>query len=107
MKGDIDFADNDCISHFGYDTGFVYERFEEEEIDAGDATFTWIVNQIAAGVFNPFIGQNAPPVGVAPIYDDAGNSNWARPRLIITFRAHRRLPISATHSSGIKLGSGT
>jgi iron complex outermembrane receptor protein len=72
VKGDIDFAGNDWISHLGYDSGFVYERFEEQEIDAGDATFSGIVNQIAAGVFNPFIGQNAPPVGVAPIYDGAG-----------------------------------
>ena len=38
----------------------MYERFEEEETDAGDATFSGIVDQIAAGVFNPFIGQNAP-----------------------------------------------
>jgi iron complex outermembrane recepter protein len=67
VKGDIDFADNAFISHFGYDSGIVYERFEEEEIDAGDATFN-----IADGSFNPFIGQNAPPIGVAPIYDDAG-----------------------------------
>ena len=68
VKGDIDMPDNGFISHFGYDSGFVYERFEEEEIDAGDAQFSLIVNQIAAGVFNPFIGQNAPLVGVAPTY---------------------------------------
>jgi iron complex outermembrane receptor protein len=79
VKGDIDFADNAFISHFGYDSGFVSERFEEEEIDNGDATFTGIVNQIAAGVFNPFIGQNAPPIGVAPIYDAAGNQIGTAP----------------------------
>ena len=79
VKGDIDFAGNDFISHVGYDSGFVYERFEEEEIDNGDATFTGIVDQIAAGVFNPFIGQNAPPVGVAPIYDHAGNQIGTAP----------------------------
>ncbi len=62
IKGDIEFADNGFISHFGYDSGLVYERFEEQEIDAGDATFTGIAEQIAAGVFNPFIGQNAPIV---------------------------------------------
>jgi iron complex outermembrane recepter protein len=79
VKGDIDFADNNFISHFGYDSGIVYERFEEEETDAGDATFSGIVDQIAAGVFNPFIGQNAPPVGVAPIYDGAGNQIGTAP----------------------------
>jgi len=70
VKGDLDFADNPFISHFGYDSGIVYERFEEEEIDNGDAQRTLIVDQVLAGVFNPFIGQNAPPVGVAPTYVD-------------------------------------
>jgi iron complex outermembrane recepter protein len=79
VKGDIDFADNNWISHFGYDSGIVYERFEEEETDAGDAQFSLIVDQIAAGVFNPFIGQNAPPIGVAPIYDGAGNQIGTAP----------------------------
>jgi iron complex outermembrane recepter protein len=69
VKGDLDFADNNWISHFGYDSGIVYERFEEQEIDSGDATFTGITNQIFAGNFNPFIGQNAPTIGVAPIYN--------------------------------------
>ncbi len=79
VKGDIDFADNGFISHFGYDSGFVYERFEEEETDTGDATFTGIVNSIASGLFNPFIGQQAPTVGVAPIYDAAGNQIGTAP----------------------------
>jgi iron complex outermembrane receptor protein len=70
VKGDIDFADNDWISHFGYDAGIVYERYEEQEIDAGDAVRTKIADQIIAGNFNPFIGQNAPTVGVAPIYNN-------------------------------------
>jgi iron complex outermembrane recepter protein len=79
VKGDIDFADNGFISHLGYDSGIVYERFEEQEIDNGDATFSGIVNQIAAGVFNPFIGQQAPLIGVAPIYDGAGNQIGTAP----------------------------
>jgi iron complex outermembrane receptor protein len=79
VKGDLDFADNNWISHFGYDSGIVYEKFEEQEIDAGDAQFSLIVDQIAAGVFNPFIGQNAPVVGVAPIYDGAGNQIGTAP----------------------------
>jgi iron complex outermembrane recepter protein len=79
VKGDLDFADNAFISHFGYDSGIVYERFEEQEIDAGDATFTKIVEHIADGSFNPFIGQNAPPIGVAPIYDGAGNQIGVAP----------------------------
>jgi iron complex outermembrane receptor protein len=68
-KGDIDFADNGFISHFGYDAGVTYERFEEEEIDTGDATFTGISNEIQAGNFNPFTGQQGPSSGVAPIYN--------------------------------------
>jgi iron complex outermembrane receptor protein len=79
VKGDLDFAGNDWISHFGYDSGFVYERFEEEEIDGGDAQQSLIVGQIAAGVFDPFIGQNAPQIGVAPIFDAAGNQIGTAP----------------------------
>jgi iron complex outermembrane recepter protein len=77
VKGDIDFADNAFISHFGYDSGIVYERFEEQEIDEGDATFTKIIDQVVAGNFNPFIGQNAPSVGVAPIYVDGVQVGFA------------------------------
>jgi iron complex outermembrane recepter protein len=72
-KGDFDFADNGFISHFGYDTGITYERFEDIKIDGGDAVRSLINEQIALGNFNPFIGQNAPPIGVAPVYDAAGN----------------------------------
>ena len=53
VKGDLDFAGNDWISHFGYDAGFVYERFEEQEIDAGDATFTGIENADPRRHFQP------------------------------------------------------
>ena len=80
MKGDFNFTDNSFVSHFGYDTGFVYERFDEVETDSGDATSSGIIAGIANAldpsngpVFDPFIGQNAPPVGVAPIYDGMGN----------------------------------
>ncbi len=79
VKGDLDFANNPFISHFGYDSGFVYERFEEEEIDTGDATFTKINDAIVAGTFDPFIGQNAPTIGVAPIYDGLGNQIGTAP----------------------------
>ena len=65
LNGDFNFKDNGFISHFGYDTGIVYERFDEVRIDSGDATFTAIAEEIAAGNFNPFIGQNAPLQGVA------------------------------------------
>jgi iron complex outermembrane receptor protein len=71
VKGDLDFAGNDWISHFGYDSGITYERFEEEEIDNGDAQRTLIVDQVLAGVFNPFIGQNAVQSGVVPIYNNS------------------------------------
>src|SRR5205807_1550835 len=68
----------------GYDTGFVYERFDELRVDSGDATRTKIKQAIAGTLtradgspldptgtpifFNPFIGQNAPVIGFAPTY---------------------------------------
>ena len=36
INGDFNFADNNFISRFGYDAGFVYERFEQQRIDSGD-----------------------------------------------------------------------
>ncbi len=82
VKGDFNFQDNGFISHLGYDSGFVYERFDEVETDSGDATRSGIIAGIQGldtngdGVpdtfFNPFIGQSAPVVGVAPIYNAAG-----------------------------------
>ena len=38
FNGDISFKDNGFISHFGYDTGIVYERYDEKRTDSGDAT---------------------------------------------------------------------
>ena len=38
INGDFNFKDNSFISRFGYDTGYVYTRFDELEIDSGDAT---------------------------------------------------------------------
>jgi iron complex outermembrane receptor protein len=67
-RGDIDFKGNDFISHFGYDSGFVYNRGNELEADSGDATRSGIDNAIAAGNFDPFIGQSAPDSGLAPTY---------------------------------------
>ena len=72
INGDFNIKDNGFISRFGYDTGFVYERFDELRIDAGDAQFTPLAAEIAAGNFNPFIGQSAPTAGTAPIYNAAG-----------------------------------
>lgn len=68
LNGDFSFKDNGLISHFGYDTGFVYERFDELRIDSGDATQRAITTQINNNLFNPFIGQNAPIIGSAPTY---------------------------------------
>ncbi len=69
-KGDINFTGNAFISRLGYDAGITYERFDDTEIDAGDAVRSKIVEQIALNRFNPFIGQNAPLIGVAPTYVD-------------------------------------
>jgi iron complex outermembrane recepter protein len=67
-RGEFSFADNGFISRLGYDTGITYERFDDTQTDAGDAVASKIAEQIALGRFNPFIGQNAPPIGVAPTY---------------------------------------
>ena len=72
INGDFNIKDNAFISRFGYDSGFVYERFDELRIDAGDAQFTPLAAEIAAGNFNPFIGQSAATAGTAPIYNAAG-----------------------------------
>ncbi|MGI8482105.1 MAG: TonB-dependent receptor domain-containing protein, partial [Chthoniobacterales bacterium] len=68
FNGDFNFKDNGFISHFGYDTGIVYEQFNQLETDSGDATRSAILGLIASNTFNPFIGLNAPPVGFAPTY---------------------------------------
>lgn len=77
LNGDFSFKDNGFISHFSYDVGLVYERFDELRIDSGDATRSGLVNLISAGAFDIFIGQNAPVTGTAPIYN---NTNSAAPQ---------------------------
>jgi iron complex outermembrane receptor protein len=67
-KGDFNFIDNAFIDRLGYDAGITYERFDDTETDAGDAVRSKILEQIALGRFNPFIGQNAPLIGLAPTY---------------------------------------
>ena len=83
INGDFTIKDNSFISHFGYDAGFVYERGDELRIEAGDDSRSRLRAQIApvgftnlvaplpiaaTGLFNPFIGQNAPIRGMAPTY---------------------------------------
>ncbi len=77
LNGDFNFKDNSFISHFGYDTAFVYERYNNQRIDSGDAQFTPLAAEIAAGNFNPFIGQFAPPVGTAPTYTNGVQTGTA------------------------------
>jgi iron complex outermembrane receptor protein len=68
INGDFNIKDNSFISRFGYDAGFVYERFDELRIDAGDAQFTPLFAEIEAGNFNPFVGVGGAIVGRAPTY---------------------------------------
>jgi iron complex outermembrane receptor protein len=68
FDGNFNIKDNSFISRFGYDTGFVYERYDQLRTDAGDAQQTPLVAEVIAGNFNPFIGQGAPVTGVAPTY---------------------------------------
>jgi len=68
FNGDFNFKDNSFISRFGYDTGFVYEHYQQQSIDSGDARFTPLFDEIQAGNFNPFIGVGADPVGTAATF---------------------------------------
>ena len=84
INGDFNIKDNDFISRFGYDSGFVYERLNYQRTDSGDARRSYLRSLIApvgfvpnplfplptaaTGTFNPFIGINAPLVGFAPTY---------------------------------------
>ncbi|HEY2800285.1 MAG TPA: TonB-dependent receptor [Chthoniobacterales bacterium] len=70
VRGDLNFKDNAFISHFGYDSGFVYDRFDEVETDSGDATESGIDQGILDNEFNIFIGQFAPTIGTAPIFNN-------------------------------------
>jgi outer membrane receptor protein involved in Fe transport len=79
VNGDFNFHDSGFISRLSYDSGFVYERFDEQRTDSGDATRGGIYREIIAGNFNPFIGQFAPVTGVAPIYNAAGVQIGIRP----------------------------
>ncbi len=78
LNGDFNFKDNGFISHFGYDTGLVYERYDEKRTDSGDATRGALYREIIAGNFDPFIGQNAASVGVAPVYNALGVQTGTR-----------------------------
>jgi iron complex outermembrane receptor protein len=86
IQGDFNIKDNDFISRFGYDSGYVYERLNYQRIDSGDARRSYLRALIAPngfanpanpipfvpipnrGTFNPFIGINAPLTGTAPTY---------------------------------------
>ena len=72
FNGDFNFKDNGFISRLGYDTGFVYERFDVLETDSGDAQFTPLFAEIQAGNFNPFVGIGGVVVGSAPTYTTVG-----------------------------------
>lgn len=78
INGDFNFNGNGVVSRFGYDTGFVSERSNKFRTDSGDLTRAGILNQIRLGVFDPFIGQFAPPVGVARTYTN-GVQTGTRP----------------------------
>src|SRR5947207_942755 len=94
INGDFNFTDNDWISRFGYDSGYVYEKLNYERIDSGDARRSYIRALIAPtaaqgyvgnplfpipgspnqGTFDPFIGISAPVSGTAPIYNNTNSA---------------------------------
>jgi iron complex outermembrane receptor protein len=79
INGDFNFTDNDFISRFGYDSGFVYERLNYQRIDSGDARRSFLRALIANGTFNPFIGVAAPVTGTAPTYVNGVPTGLTRP----------------------------
>ncbi|MEY2506930.1 MAG: iron complex outerrane recepter protein [Verrucomicrobiota bacterium] len=79
INGDFNFADNNFISRFGYDSGFVYERLNYQRIDSGDARRSFLRALIANGTFNPFIGVGAPVTGTAPTYVNGVPTGLTRP----------------------------
>ena len=74
-NGNFTFTDNNAISFLGYDSGVLYEENRQLEINSGDATRGGIYNEILAGNFNPFIGQNAPVAGNAPTFAQVGGQS--------------------------------
>jgi iron complex outermembrane receptor protein len=70
INGDFNFTDNNFINHFGYDSGFVYEKAATQRIDSGDLRGSFIDALTEANLFNPFIGISAPVSGTASIYNN-------------------------------------
>src|ERR1700686_3294537 len=92
INGDFNIKDNGFISRFGYDSGFVFERYDQTRIDSGDATRTKILQAIdgtlVPGVFfDPFIGQFAPPAGTAPTYTNGVQTGTHRYDNVTTAQA--------------------
>jgi outer membrane receptor protein involved in Fe transport len=77
VNGNFNFKDNGFISRFGYDTGFVYERYSSLRTDTGDADGRLLGQEVFDGNFNPFIGQLAPLVGTAPTYTNGVQTGTA------------------------------
>ena len=72
LSGTFNIQDNSFISFLGYDTGFVYERGDQNIINLGDAVVAPLDQEIEAGNFNPFIGIQAPLSGFAPTFNADG-----------------------------------
>jgi iron complex outermembrane receptor protein len=68
INGDFNIKGSSFISRFSYDSGFVYEHYQQDRIDSGDATRSGLLALIANNSFNLFIGQFAPITGSAPTY---------------------------------------
>ena len=68
INGDFNIKDNGFISRFGYDSGFVYEHYQQQATFTGYPDQDGIIALIGANLFNPFIGQFAPITGNAPTY---------------------------------------
>ena len=79
LTGSFNFTGNSFISRFGYDTGIVYENFNERRTDSGDATRSALRGLIRSNTFDIFIGQNAAPVGTAPTYLNGVPTGLFRP----------------------------
>ena len=74
VNGDFNMTNNQFVSNWGYDSAFVYERQQQMRVDSGDGQRSILQSFISpdtsptGGLFDPFIGENAPVAGTATTY---------------------------------------
>ena len=70
VNGDFNAKDNQFVSNWGYDAGYIFHRTDQLRIDRGDLQATPLFAEIAAGNFNPFVGTSGALSGTINTYTD-------------------------------------